>query len=289
VGRVNTRKAGFFRLRRTGLVLALAAAATLAASATGAAAASSGTTDVITQPVVGETWAGYDSIAATTPASAANTYFTSVTGSFAAPALRCDSGDPARASVWVGLGGVLTTRAVYGPLQVGIDADCHHGRASYSAWYEAYPEPLQPVHLPVAAGDSLTATVSIDAGGRPHVALRDLTTGHAVAKSLAGIRVKPLATDSAEWIVEGPARGESLADFGSVTFTNATATESATAAAHTGPVDDPAWDYSEPDVIALQDSGVHQSDVAASAAPGPLDPAGDSFTVSYGAGAPVSH
>ncbi|HLW94474.1 MAG TPA: G1 family glutamic endopeptidase, partial [Solirubrobacteraceae bacterium] len=156
---------------------------------------------------------------------------------------------------------------------------------SYSAWYEAYPEPLQPVRLTVAAGDSLTATVSIDAGGRPRVALRDLTSGHAIAKPLAGIRVKPLATDSAEWIVEGPARGESLADFGSVTFTNATATESATAATHTGPVDDPAWDYSEPDVIALQDSGVHQSDVAASAAPGPLGPAGDSFTVSYGAGA----
>jgi hypothetical protein len=260
-------------------------AAALAVSAPIAAAAASGTSDVITQPVVGETWAGYDAIAASTPASAAQSYFTSVTGSFAAPALRCDPGAPARASMWVGLGGVLSTRAVYGPLQVGIDADCHHGRASYSAWYEAYPEPLQPVRLAVAAGDTLTATVSIDATGRPRVFLSDRTTGAAIAKTLAGVRVKPLATDSAEWIVEGPARGESLADFGTVTFSDATATESSAAAPHTGPVDDPQWDYSEPDVIALQGSGVHQSDVAASAAPGPLGPAGDTFTVSYGAGA----
>ncbi|HLW96381.1 MAG TPA: G1 family glutamic endopeptidase, partial [Solirubrobacteraceae bacterium] len=117
MGRVNSRKSGFVRLGRAGLVIAAVAASALAASVPGAAAAGTGTSDVITQPVVGQTWAGYDSIAAMTPASAADTYFTSVTGSFAAPALRCEAGGAARASVWVGLGGVLSTRAVYGPLQ----------------------------------------------------------------------------------------------------------------------------------------------------------------------------
>lgn len=285
MGRANTGTSRFARRRRKGLLLALGTAAALAASAPIAAAAGSSASDVITQPVVGATWAGYDSIAASTPESAAQTYFTSVTGSFAAPALRCDPAAPARASVWVGLGGVLSTRAVYGPLQVGIDADCHHGRASYLAWYEAYPEPLQPVRLAVAAGDMLTATVSIDPAGRPRVVLSDTTTGDSMAKTLAGVRVKPLATDSAEWIVEGPASQQALANFGSVTFSNATATESSAATVHSGPIDDPAWDYSEPDVIGLQGGGVHQSDVAASAAPGPLGPAGNSFTVSYGAGA----
>ncbi|HEY7967732.1 MAG TPA: G1 family glutamic endopeptidase [Solirubrobacteraceae bacterium] len=279
--RVSRRCAALFG------ALALVAAITAPALAV-AASDPSAPSDAMTQPVVSASWAGYDAIAASTPAAAARSYFTGVTGSWTAPALRCGALASARASVWVGLGGVLDTRAVYGPLQVGIDADCRTGRATYSAWYEAYPEPLQRLRLTVASGDALTANVSIDGAGRPHVSLRDLTSTHSAAATLGGVRVRPLATDSAEWIVEGPVSREALADFGSVTFTNATATESSSTGTHSGGVDDPAWGYSEPDVIGPQAAGAHLSDVAELAAPGPLAAAGEGFTVNYDSGALVA-
>jgi hypothetical protein len=237
------------------------------------------------QPVYGATWAGYDAVVAA-PSGARAARFTGITGDWVAPAADCNAGDPAQSSVWIGLGGALATAAVYGPLQVGTDSDCSRGRPRYFAWYEAYPEPLQVVRLSISPGDSLAATVSLDAAGRPTMTLDDETTHRHFTKLLRDVRVKPLATDSAEWIVEGPPRREPvLTDFGSVTFTDATATQADGAASHTGPVDDPAWGYTEPDVLGFDQSGVHQSAVERSAAPGPLDATGEGFTVSFGAGA----
>ncbi len=237
------------------------------------------------QPVYGQTWAGYDAVAAA-PSGGRAASFTRITGSWVAPAAVCSAGDPAQSSVWIGLGGALTTAAVFGPLQVGTDSDCGRAGPRYFAWYEAYPEPLQVVRLRISPGDSLAATVSLDAAGRPTMTLSDETTHRQFTKLLRDVQVKPLATDSAEWIVEGPPRLEPvLTDFGSVSFTDATATQADGAGSHTGPVNDSAWGYTEPDVLGFDQSGVHQSAVQRSAAPGPLDATGERFTVSFGAGA----
>jgi len=241
----------------------------------------------LTAPVYGQTWAGYDAVAAAAaPGDGIRPYFRKITGAWREPAAQCASVDSSQASVWVGLGGVLTTAAVYGPLQIGTDSDCEHGSAVYFAWYEAYPQPLVRVRLRVAANDALAAVVSVDAAGVPVLTLEDQTSGAGFTKVMRDVHLHPLATDSAEWIVEGPAhRRPILTDFGSVSFTDATATQVGPSGSHSGSVDDPAWSYSEPDVLSGSDPGVHQSAVQRSAAPGPLTASGDAFTVSFGAGA----
>jgi hypothetical protein len=263
------------------------AAALTAVSAVGAAGATPVSPQAPTQPVYGPTWAGYDAIAAA-PVGGLRSYFTTVTGAWTQPAASCSGGESAQASVWIGLGGVLDTSAVYGPLQIGTDSDCEHGRAVTFAWWETYPEPLVRMRLPVAAGDQLAATVSIDASGSPTLTLDDHTSGGSFSKVLHGIHVRALATNSAEWIVEGPSqRGADLTDFGSVSFTDATATQAGPAGVHTGSIDDPAWRYVEPDVLGggATTASAHQSAVERSAAPGPLaTPDGNAFTVDYGTG-----
>jgi hypothetical protein len=272
------------RLSAGALVVAVALSATMAA---GAAAATPVSAQTPTQPVYGPTWAGYDAIAAA-PVAGVAAYFTKVTGAWTQPAASCSGGERAQASVWIGLGGVLDTAAVYGPLQVGTDSDCEHGRAVTFAWWETYPEPLVRMRLRVAAGDELAATVSLDASGAPTLTLADQTSGSGFTKVLRGVHVRALATDSAEWIVEGPSgRGTDLTDFGSVSFTNATATQSGPSGVHTGSVDDPAWRYVEPDVLGAgaTAASAHQSALQRFAAPGPLAAPGDAFTVDYGSGA----
>lgn len=271
-------------MRALGGALAVALAAALMATAAPAGAAP--TTAALTAPVYGQTWAGYDAVAAA-PLTGMRPYFTRVTGAWSLPAARCVASVSSQASVWVGLGGVLDTAAVYGPLQVGTDSDCVNGRAVYFAWYEDYPEPLTRVRLRVEPQDALTASVSIDAAGTPLLVLSDATTGEGLRHVLRNVHVRALATDSAEWIVEGPsAPGRTLTDFGSVAFSDATATQADSQGVHTGGVDDPAWGYSEPDVLGANAAGAHQSAVESAAAPGPLSAPGSAFTVDYGSGAP---
>jgi hypothetical protein len=273
--------------RRIGPILGCVLLLAVWASAAQGAATATGSppSQALTAPVYGQTWAGYDAVVAA-PGAGMRPYFTKITGAWREPAAQCASVDSSQASVWVGLGGVLNTAAVYGPLQIGTDSDCEHGSAVYFAWYEAYPQPLVRVRLRVAPNDALAAMVSVDAAGAPVLTLEDQTSGAGFTKVLRDVHVRPLATDSAEWIVEGPAhRGPILTNFGSVSFTDATATQVGPSGAHSGSVDDPAWSYSEPDVLGGDDPGVHQSAVERSAAPGPLTASGDAFTVSFGAGA----
>jgi hypothetical protein len=276
------------RIRRPLARACLALVGCAVVVAVGAASAQAATstpplTTALTQPVYGQTWAGYDAVAAA-PAGGMLPHFTKVTGAWTQPAADCAATGSSQASVWIGLGGVLDTAAVYGPLQVGTDSDCEHGRANYFAWWETYPEPLQKVRLTVSPQDALAATVSLDSAGLPVVTLEDQTTGASFTKVLRDVHVRALATDSAEWIVEGPEqRGTALTDFGSVSFADATATEAGPAGAQTGSVDDPAWGYSEPDVLGSSVTDAHQSAVESSATPGPLTGGGESFTVNYGA------
>jgi hypothetical protein len=198
-----------------------------AASAAPAAASTAAST-------VSSNWSGY------VAAPAAGSHFSSVSGSWVQPAATCRAGRESYSAAWVGLGG--DSEDANALEQTGTDADCtRSGRAVYSAWYELIPAGPVKVPLKVHAGDQMTASVTVRGHGVT-LRLRDLTTG---ARYTTTRRASAIDTSSAEWIVEAPSvcfgAGSCstlpLTDFGSIVFSLA----SATVAAHTGPIDDPAW------------------------------------------------
>lgn len=122
------------------------------------------------------------------------------------------------ASFWVGLDGFDSSTVE----QTGTDADCNGSAASYYAWYELYPAApvtLDPSAYPVHPGDSISAEVDAATGT---LTITDATASwtYSTTQSFAGD-----ALSSAEWIAEAPSHGRSLplTDFGTVSFTGASA------------------------------------------------------------------
>lgn len=213
------------------------------------------------------TWAGW-SAAATTDA-----HFTSVTGTWTEPVAPCGT-QASQASFWVGLGGGYASTAFYGPIQIGTDSDCTYKRhqPSYYAWWETYPDPNVYIHLRITPGDTLTGTVTVNPTFAT-LTIRDNTTGATFTK-IRHLHLKPVATQSAEWVVEGPyitLDCPLLTPFAPVTFTNASATQTlADGAPHTGSIADPAWNYQSDNIWAPPNYSTA----------GPLNPTSNGFTVS---------
>jgi len=218
--------------RLGGLTLLTALAGGAATSLPGgvAVAASAGAASVSAN------WAGY----VATPSAMVGSRFSSVSGSWTVPAVTCAAGRETHSAAWVGLGGDSeSARALE---QVGTDADCSRaGASAYAAWYELIP--AGPIDLPLGlhTGDRMSASVTV----RSHdvtLRIRDLSTG---ARFGITRHVSNVDVSSAEWIVEAPSvcvaadacATLALADFGSVSFSSATAT----AAGHTGAIADPGW------------------------------------------------
>ncbi len=162
------------------------------------------------------------------------TTFTSVAGSWTQPAAVCPANKLEQAAFWVGLDGdsPMDTSVE----QVGTDSDCVKkvkkvpGGARYYAWYELYPDAvvvLPTSTYPVVAGDSISASVH-GSGADYTVAISDGTRW----KFSLPVTAPAVEEDaSAEWIAEAPlsctpvgvCKPVSLADFGTVTFTGASA------------------------------------------------------------------
>jgi hypothetical protein len=180
-----------------------------------------------------ENWSGY---------AATGSGFSAVTASWRVPAVTCPSGAASSfSSQWVGLDGVDDASVE----QDGTDADCIGTTASYAAWYELYGDgavnggaevPLSSGCTGVAdctvnQGDVITASVSVDGTGNWTFALSDATAPDVWSFSTTIAWTAPSRT-SAEWIVERPEYCDDqgnceitpLANFGTVQFTNATAT-----------------------------------------------------------------
>jgi hypothetical protein len=189
--------------------ISLAAAAVLASSASAASA---------TDAQMSSNWAGY---------AATGSQFSKVSGSWVQPSAGCDSGG-GDAAFWVGIGGA--TGESNALEQTGTEVDCSNGSPAYSAWYELVPAAPVTIDLPVKPGDRISATVGVD-GDQVSIAMTNQTTGKSFNKTL---QMDNPDTSSAEWIAEAPsacqgsADGECqtlpLADFGSVSFSGATAT-----------------------------------------------------------------
>src|SRR4051812_30260666 len=253
--------------------VSLAAAAIFTSSASAAAA-----TDA--QP--SSNWAGY----ATTGAQ-----FSKVSGTWVQPEANCDSGAGV-AAFWVGIGGVTGAQALE---QAGTEVDCSSGSPEYTTRYELVPDAPVTTDLEVKPGDTVSTTVGVD-GNQVSVAMTNKTTGKSFNKTL---EMDNPDTSSAEWIAEAPSACQGsldnchtlpLADFGSVKFSDA----SATADGHTGSIGDSAWSATPMQLSPSASNGFAGgqlgtsggdtgSAATASALPSTLDGDGSAFSVDWAA------
>jgi hypothetical protein len=170
-------------------------------------------------------WAGY-------AVSRYHLTFRSVRATFFVPYLNC-AASPGKtlSAAWAGLDGFVGKPDSVE--QGGIAANCSaSGLASYYAWYELYPRPEVRAPIGLAAGDSVTVSVSYDAADKDfQITLTDNTRGtrYSVARKCPDVRVdKRLVTcprNSAEVISEAPALSvdkhlviSALADYGAISF-----------------------------------------------------------------------
>lgn len=161
---------------------------------------------VITSPPAGET-------------------FNSVSASFVVPTPKAPSGGSSSttysASAWVGIDGDTYQNAI---LQTGVDFTVQNGKVSYDAWYEWFPDYAYDFSIGISAGDTIKTTVTSTSSTAGVAIIENLTTGQTVKKSLTSSSA--LGGQNAEWIVEDYEEGSSLvslANWGSVVFTDATA------------------------------------------------------------------
>ncbi|KAI0057445.1 hypothetical protein BV25DRAFT_1902681 [Artomyces pyxidatus] len=154
--------------------------------------------------------------------------FTAVTGSFVVPTPKVPStkgsGGEYSASAWVGIDGDSCSNAI---LQTGVDFNVDSsGSVSYDAWYEWYPDVSHDFSgISIKAGDTIELTVTSTSTKAGKAVIKNVSTGKSVTKSLTSSSA--LCGQDAEWIVEDFEEGSSLvpfANFGSVTFKDASAT-----------------------------------------------------------------
>ncbi|ETS86114.1 hypothetical protein PFICI_04139 [Pestalotiopsis fici W106-1] len=151
------------------------------------------------------------------------TGFTKVQGTITVPDVS-GSSDSA-ASAWVGIDGDTCSTAI---LQTGIS---FYGDGSFDAWYEWIPDYSHSFSsFDISVGDKIYMEVDASSKKAGVATLENLTTGKKVTHSFSSSSTpSSLCETNAEWIVEDFESGGSLvpfADFGSVTFTDASATGS---------------------------------------------------------------
>jgi len=111
-------------------------------------------------------------------------------------------------STWVGLDGWGSGDVLQGG--VGYSANC--GSApSYNAWIEWYPYNESGISLPVSPGDDIFADVWSTSSTVGYVFIENLNTGSWQEYKMAPPSGTKLVGNSAEWIVESPEVGGSLA------------------------------------------------------------------------------
>jgi uncharacterized repeat protein (TIGR02543 family) len=183
--------------------------------------------------LVGSTnWSGYADTGAT---------FSAVSGSWTVPTVTCAPTGTSFASQWVGIDGWGNVTVE----QDGTQTSCTSGTPAYSAWYEMYGDtavnngymvPLSSTTYPVRPGDAMSGSVSFSAG-QWTLSIEDATQGWTFTTT---VTFGGATQASAEWIMEAPTvcAGSTcslaaLADYGTTTFTSATASVGGVAGAIT--------------------------------------------------------
>lgn len=167
-------------------------------------------------------WSGY---AVASDFSNPQPVIVSVSASWVVPTV-LTSVDDSFCAVWVGIGGQFEGDGTL--IQTGSEQDSVSGNAVYSAWYELLPnDSVTITSINVSPGDRMNASISLvnSASNTWLIELEDITAGERFSQEF----VYNSSMLSAEWIVERPTVDSTLsilADFGSLTFTDAKATSS---------------------------------------------------------------
>ncbi len=208
-------------------------------------------------------WSGYADTAASGSVSA-------VSGSWTVPTLSCPPSGTTYDAIWVGIDGYSSSTVE----QTGVLGECNNGLATYSTWYEFYPNPMYSTSVTVIPGDVVSASVTYSSTTSEFTITITNTNTH--AQATASLTVSGAARSSAEWIVERPALCtifrctlSTLANFGSQPFTASSATIG-TASGSISAFSD----------VAITMVGGNKGPVLAE--PSPLQNEGTSFTVLYG-------
>jgi hypothetical protein len=147
------------------------------------------------------------------------------------PNVTCAPGQNSASTIWVGLDGDGDSTLE----QTGTSADCVNGQPVYHGWREFYPAASVTYSQPVRPGDAILAQAQFHPQTTNFVVtLTDLTQGWS---HVYGGRSPDAQRHSAEIVVEAPTnpstgRPYPLANFGAVTFTEATLDD--TAVMHVG-------------------------------------------------------
>lgn len=143
-----------------------------------------------------------------------------VNGSWTVPTVT-PSGVDAFSAAWIGIGGQSDTTLI----QVGSEHDSINGKAAYSLWYEMLPADATAIpNIDVSQSDKITASVNLANSNTNEwiIEISDVTTGQSFKQTFAYNSSRL----TAEWIIERPTVNNqiaSLANFGTVTFTEAKA------------------------------------------------------------------
>ena len=154
-------------------------------------------------------WSGYADVACSTCA------IRYVATSFTVPSVNCaKSPDGSFAGIFAGLDGI-TSQTVE---QIGVEAGCSGGTASYAAFYEMFPNP--PVSFSgISPGDAISMGVYFNSATHHwQLTLTDVTTGGTIATAQACPSGSSCRNSSAEVIAEAPSSSTGtilpLVDFG---------------------------------------------------------------------------
>lgn len=158
------------------------------------------------------------------------TGYTAVTAEFTVPTPKVPTGGSSNkqycASAWVGIDGDTCGTAI---LQTGIDFCIQGSSVSYDAWYEWYPDYAYDFSgISIAAGNVIRVTVDATSKTAGTATVENVSTGKSVTHTFNGGVDGDLCEYNAEWIVEDFESNNSLvpfANFGTVTFSNAEATD----------------------------------------------------------------
>ncbi|KAJ5946924.1 aspergillopepsin [Penicillium verhagenii] len=160
------------------------------------------------------------------------TGYKAVTAEFTVPTPSKPSGGSSKtqycASAWVGIDGDTCDTAI---LQTGVDFCVTGTTVSFDAWYEWYPDYAYDFDLTIAAGDVIKITVDATSDAAGTATVDNVTTGKSVTHTFSSGVEGDLCEYNAEWIVEDFEEDDSLvpfADFGTITFSSASATSGST-------------------------------------------------------------
>jgi hypothetical protein len=161
-------------------------------------------------------WSGYS---VTSDAAKAQPHVFSINASWTVPKVMVSAADT-YSSAWIGIGGKQDTTLI----QAGTEHDSINGQEYYGVWYEMLPQTATAVNMTISPGDAVIASIDIidQAQGEWAIRIIDVTNGQKFIQSCCLIYNSSMQTG--EWVVERPKVGNqlsSLADFGSITFTDA--------------------------------------------------------------------